>query len=635
MKLHFLLLLFFVFCATEEVELPTSLGKVTGLVTTVAGEGVLEFRGIPYAKPPVGKLRFAKPEPYGEFPSSGLIATEFGEFCAQSLGILQGGEDCLFLNIYSPQTPSNKSVMLWIHGGGFAFGKSNDFNGAILAASENVVVVTINYRLNIFGFLTTGDDKLPGNYGLWDQRLAIQWVKDNIKDYGGNSSEITIFGESAGARSVGFQLVSPRNSQTLFQRAIMQSGSALASSYINRDPVEVASTVTESLGCPLNAENLIDCLRSKSVSQLQKASNSVARALPFFPTIDNDFLKHDLGLALSNFTSDNSMARTTNVFSDFGNYDILSGWNNQEGLIYMNTLLTVSEEMTGRNLSEGVSEEVLLEALRQWPFINYPVDQQPKEIVVRLLKDYFSSTAEILASENLSIEKKRVEIYSQIAGDLVLKIPGVQSLQVHSATGKEGNAYAYEFTHRRSAYGAAWYDGPNWLRYGADHTDEIPYVFGTPIESGDLIFTDEEIQLSRDMMKMWSSFAKTGNPGEEFNQFEFPRNQTYTVLNTEQFERKTYPLNDVQRLWSAVDSAILQTEVVDVPFGSTESDEKYKYKYLDGMLELTPEEANKVMTVLLILCILFGLVSVAAICCFIIWRWKCAKNAAQMSVNNK
>ena len=114
--------------------------------------------------------------------------------------------------------------MIWIYGGGFYFGESNNYQPYMLVAREDILVVTFNYRVNAFGFLTTGDARLPGNYGLWDQRLAIQWVKNNIADYGGDPQSITIFGESAGARSVSFQMISPVNTADLFKRGITQSG---------------------------------------------------------------------------------------------------------------------------------------------------------------------------------------------------------------------------------------------------------------------------------------------------------------------------------------------------------------------------------------------------------------------------
>ncbi|XP_067938897.1 carboxylesterase 1C-like [Watersipora subatra] len=555
-----LLLLVVKYLIATEVQIQTRLGKVTGVSSTVLGQQVNVFRGIPYAKPPIGDLRLAKPQPYGSFLSSELNATEFGEVCAQAQYTLKGGEDCLFLNIYSPQTNGLKNVMIWIHGGGLSTGESNTYNGGRLAAVENVVVVTINYRLNLFGFLTTGESELPGNYGFWDQRLAIQWVKENIDDYGGQGSAITIFGESAGGRSVGFQMMSPQNNRDLFQRAITESGSSLSLTYINRNPMTITEQVAKNLSCDAKKSDFLHCLRSKTTKELQIASSCVDRPFSFFAVVDNDFIPYDLGSALSNFTMDNSFVTRTEAFGNFGKYDVFSGWNDQDGLLYMGSLQSVSLQMTGANISKGISIEVLTEALKQWPFVNYPNDQGMKDFVVNTFIDFYMNTPEALASDKRSIEDRRVEVYSRVSGDVSLKIPNVQHLQVHRAANLEGVAYAYEFIHKRSNNPTPWYEGPDWLRYGADHTDEMPYVFGEPLITNDQSFTPEEKNLSKNMMRMWANFAKYGNPGPEFSKFTYPKNQAYTILNTGGFVQKNYPLNDVQRLWSSVDNTILQQQ---------------------------------------------------------------------------
>jgi carboxylesterase type B len=188
----------------------TRLGEIKGIQKVVNnGTTVFNFLNIPYAKAPFGNRRFAKPEPFGKWEGT-LDATKLGKACIQPFDPFKEtkyhgfSEDCLQLNIYVPNNISvgaKRSVMVWIHGGAYIFGSGTLYNGTMLAARGDVVVVTINYRLGIFGFLSFNETIARGNYGLWHQILALQWVQDNIEDYSGDPSSVTIFGESAGGFS--------------------------------------------------------------------------------------------------------------------------------------------------------------------------------------------------------------------------------------------------------------------------------------------------------------------------------------------------------------------------------------------------------------------------------------------------
>ncbi|XP_028617565.1 pyrethroid hydrolase Ces2a-like [Grammomys surdaster] len=204
--------------------------------------GVHTFLGIPFAKPPVGPLRFAPPE--DPEPWSGIRdATSEPAMCLQTdmmnseemkemkltLSPIPMSEDCLYLNIYTPahaHEGSNLPVMVWIHGGGLTVGWASVNDGSTLAATEEIVVVSIQYRLGILGFFSTGDQHARGNWGYLDQVAALRWVQKNIAYFGGNRDRVTIFGVSAGGTSVSSHVVSPM-SQGLFHGAIMQSGVVL------------------------------------------------------------------------------------------------------------------------------------------------------------------------------------------------------------------------------------------------------------------------------------------------------------------------------------------------------------------------------------------------------------------------
>ncbi|MGH7385947.1 MAG: carboxylesterase family protein, partial [Candidatus Rokuibacteriota bacterium] len=212
-----------------------------GTVRGVAENGLAVFRGLPFARPPVGPLRFRPPEP--PEPWAGVReAARFGTSAAQngalvgplmSLGINRTGEDCLYLNIWTPRPDrAGRPVLVWIHGGAFVLGSGSQtlYDGSTLARRGDVVVVTINYRLGALGFLRAMDhfgQRLPatGNEGLLDQIAALEWVRDEIAAFGGAPDNVTIFGESAGAMSCATLLGVPR-ARGLFRRAILQSGAA-------------------------------------------------------------------------------------------------------------------------------------------------------------------------------------------------------------------------------------------------------------------------------------------------------------------------------------------------------------------------------------------------------------------------
>ncbi|EAU40300.1 putative carboxylesterase [Fulvimarina pelagi HTCC2506] len=209
-----------------------------GLVEGKRWRGGLRFLGIPYAEPPVGQLRFAAPVKRSKAFST-LRAVRFGPASPQRTAFpepfarLSGwsgetGEDCLNLHVFTPGTTGKRPVLVFIHGGGFFIGAGSQYLGDELAKRGDIVVVTMNYRLGLIGFngfseLFPGDERFSANVGLLDQRLALEWVRDNIAYFGGDPGRVTIAGESAGAASVGYHMVAERSHQ-LFHQAICQSG---------------------------------------------------------------------------------------------------------------------------------------------------------------------------------------------------------------------------------------------------------------------------------------------------------------------------------------------------------------------------------------------------------------------------
>ena len=289
----------------------TNYGKVEGLMVSYPNasaqfKSISKFLGVPFAAPPIGKLRFKAPKPPKDWPNVRLAQTH-GNICLQPTTFaflfkpynanFSYSEDCLYLDVYTPNVSLHLPVMVYIHGGGFQIGCSIPFPSDILAL-QGVVVVVIQYRVGPFGFLTTGDSAAPGNFGMLDQVEALKWVKDNIRNFGGNPSKVTIFGESAGAACVGLHLLSPL-SKGLFHGAIAESGVDLSPWVVQPTGygARFAKELAQKLDCTTSEPNeMIACIRDKEGTAVQKASESITHRFydinMWSPVVDMNFL-HD------------------------------------------------------------------------------------------------------------------------------------------------------------------------------------------------------------------------------------------------------------------------------------------------------------------------------------------------------
>ncbi|XP_065338238.1 esterase E4-like [Cloeon dipterum] len=231
------------------------------------------FQGIPYAVPPVGNLRFTDPVEHKGWKGT-LMATQEGNDCSQYnhiTRIFSGSEDCLFLNVYTPQIKSKRPlpVMVWIHGGGMvAESSSAQLTGPEILMDKDIVLVTLNYRLGLVGLLNLGTKDLHGNYLIRDQILALKWVQKNIAAFGGDPNSVTLFGWSAGAASIHFMLISPL-AKGLYHKAILQSGCALNDWAFQANGFQVYARAVENLGCGKGGnEEKLKCLRGLDIQKL-------------------------------------------------------------------------------------------------------------------------------------------------------------------------------------------------------------------------------------------------------------------------------------------------------------------------------------------------------------------------------
>lgn len=252
----------------DSLTVETALGNIKGsMLCSQFGADIYAFRGIPYAQPPIGKLRFAAPQPVAAWADT-LDATQDSLICPQRGVLTLMSEDCLKLNVYTTKLTGNMPVMVYIHGGGniIGSGHSEYEAGPQYLLDHDVVMVTFNYRLGAFGFLSTATEDAPGNFGYLDQVLVLKWVQQHIAKFGGNPDLITIYGLSAGSMAVTLHMASPL-SKGLFHRAIAMSGSA--TNLYSIDNPSWTRKLAHETGCPMyNPQDMLNCLRGLSWSTI-------------------------------------------------------------------------------------------------------------------------------------------------------------------------------------------------------------------------------------------------------------------------------------------------------------------------------------------------------------------------------
>ncbi|XP_070577219.1 acetylcholinesterase-like [Ptychodera flava] len=501
------------------------LGDIMGVRRNISGKGVNRFLGIPYARKPVRHLRFRPPRPLTRGWNGVRKTTSFGPNCMQVFENftdfpewnLKGpmNEDCLYLNVWMPSpAPTRAPVMVWIHGGGLYSGATSldAYNGDVLAAMEGVIVVSMNYRLGAFGFLSLYDAEIPGNMGMMDQVMALQWVRDNIGAFGGDPSQVTIFGESAGSVSVGFHLLSPL-SRDLFNRAIMQSGGPTAYwAFRPEDEVlDMANSLAKNLGCDgfdsdvVKPVSIAKCLRQRSAADIVTAQTLDSR---FFTVVeDNKFL------SLS--------PQTLLQHQRFKPTPVLIGINKNEGTWFLPLWLpddfTLQEPI---NITQDVTAKAVATVLPCAPSLT-------KNIVAFQYTNWHQPDS----------QRSLLEAAEGIVGDTVISCPTLDFASVYAEAGYP--VFLYHFEHRSER--SPW---PEW--YGVLHGDEIQYVFGlTSIPGGNYGQTDDTV--SRRIRKYWTNFAKTGDPNTEKDgdeeHLEWPRytieQQKYLILDNDSNVTKT------------------------------------------------------------------------------------------------
>jgi para-nitrobenzyl esterase len=448
----------------DPLMVKTAQGKVRG--NLMNNGKARAFLGMPFAAPPLGDLRWKAPQPAAAWKGV-RDATKFAARCPQwpiwADYIFQDAgpsEDCLYLDVYTPATVKHSSplpVMVWIHGGGYTAGGSSEprYSNSPLV-DRGVVLVNINYRMGVFGFLASEDlrregDGAAGNYGLMDMVAALKWVQGNIAGFGGDPKNVTIFGESAGSFAVSTLMASPM-AQGLFQKAIGESGGAF-SNVLATDPLEVRAQRDQAWVESLGAKSLAE-LRAMPMDALIDAEKKKGVGW-FLPVIDGKLLTEPVAKTYA----DGKQAHVP----------LLAGWNRDE------RAGTLSKGMTAEKWKAFASEH------------------------------YGAQAGEFLAAFPGTSDDEAVHSADAYTTDQFIALGTWQWIEAQVKTGG-APVYRYHFElpappsemHPEGKY--AW------------HSDDLEYVFGTLDVRRGSVWRPEDRKLSEEMMGYWTNFAKTGDP---------------------------------------------------------------------------------------------------------------------------
>ncbi|CAL4079189.1 unnamed protein product, partial [Meganyctiphanes norvegica] len=500
-------------------------GAMSGIYeNSTKGRTFASYYGIPYAKPPMGNLRFMAPVP-GDAWDGVLDGSKLRAICPQwSPEVLflgqsatpekvRGDEDCLHLNVFTHKTGKTKTklpVMVWIHGGGYQFGSLREFPPYVMM-NKDIVLVTLHYRLGIIGFLSTEDSLVPGNMGLKDQTLALSWVKKNIQSFGGDPDRVTIFGESAGASSVHMQILTP-HSDGLFQRAIMQSGNALCPWAMGESHLSNTKMLATHLGCTTvdDSQSMIDCLQTVPLEDLMLAYSNTT--LPrgrhpniWGPRVDGDYVPAAPEILLKE--------------GRFKGVDLIVGVNSHEAASFAGDIFVNPDDLSNFNNNFDNMAPVSLE-LRQQE--NNPLG------IARAAFDFY-------IGYNESVTQHDAENVIQLYSDRHFVVPHESVSKFTVKHKPERSLFLYQLNHRGKRSYASHLEGvgDHWVA----HADDCFYFF----EGGEgFIETFEQIPMSKTDLKirnelttMWYNFAKTGNPTPDENlRFEWrPTNHNLEYLS--------------------------------------------------------------------------------------------------------
>ncbi|XP_042894419.1 cholinesterase 2-like [Penaeus japonicus] len=480
-------------------------GRVSGMnELSTKGKEFFSYYGIPYAKPPLEKLKLKDPVRADKWAGT-RDGSKMPPPCLQppfesvlfgrpvSADDMIGDEDCLFLNVFTPKKkkPDERlPVMVFIHGGAFFVGAAEDYLPHVLM-NHRIVLVVLQYRLGTLGFLSTEDMAMPGNFGLKDQVMGLRWVQENIHNFGGDAARVTIFGESAGGASVHYHILSPK-SKGLFSRAILQSGSAL-DPWANGDKFRPAAFLTSRVSrCPkcILTRDVTFCLQLTAGREVASAVQNFTEwfifPLPTVPRVDGDFLPDEPA----------SLMRQ----GKYNRVDVMAGITRDEGAFVADPLF--AREDMARGLRNNFSAFGPLS-------LNCMNEEDPVALSTKIYEHYLG---------DLAFDEEHSDQLAQLYGDWFFNVPHDLTSQVF-ARDPDTKIYRYELKHRAQLSFSDFFEtsfGKNWISHG----DDLYYLFrggplfapdSLPDRAGDLLDADD-LKLRDIITTMWTNFAATGNP---------------------------------------------------------------------------------------------------------------------------
>ena len=498
--------------AASGTSVLTRFGTVEGTLVGDGGAAVRQFLNIPYALPPTGALRFADPNDWSApFAGGSFNATRVGVQCPQQGG--GGGEDCLVLSVWSPQTKKRRGaaaalpVLVFVHGGNFVEGNGDQYNATLLAAKHGAVVVTLNYRLGHLGWLQPA----PGsaNFGLKDQRSALRWVRGNAGAFGGDAARVLLFGESAGAISVAGHLLSP-SSDGLFATALMESGFAGAASAAYA--AQLADDYGAAAGCARDPNTTagggfaarLACLRAAPLATLQAAAAAAV------PKASKPFVSRSWGLTVDGSPAgipEDPLAAVAAGRLNGGGARLLAGTNTDEGSVFIYPYYP------------GGMDAPAYEALISRMLAGSSARAANATTLAAVLARYPADAAR-QGADNSALAARAFGDFSFTCGTRLL----LRAVAAQGGTSHDVRAFAYRFGQKAAADAtpAAW---------GITHGSEVPFVFDQGSWAGVAGFTAAEEQLATAMGAAWTRFAGSGEPaGSEWPAFGTARQQEWLFV---------------------------------------------------------------------------------------------------------
>lgn len=550
--------------STTSIKLvKTTAGIVEGYETSLFGQRLSVFLGVPYAAPPIGDLRFKPSIPVE--PWSGVRETvRYAAHCSQYLWPVllehsipvhyKRSEDCLYLNIWSPRGPVRESILktyedisnkirpvvVWIHGGGFNMGSPAilETEGDVLAVYGDVVVVTINIRVGALGFLNLNIDDAPGNQQIYDIRTSLKWIKNNILSFGGDPDQVTIVAQSSGAMDVALMVLNPAN-ERLYNRVILQSGGyTFYEQFYDQNDAAVNKFISL-VGCDdqSSPQQTLKCLKAIDVDLMVKAQEQMAseRATSFTPNTDDpgifNLAPKDLMVAtaspemMANITSNNYFK------APFSSIDsILMGTNKDEASLLLNFVMP--EVFTKEGVKLNFTK---LSQMKIW--LIDTVDKfldLPKSQIITLVNTFFREE-DSPNDTTASLIKRLYDFAGDISFLCPLKSLAEDILNINSYNSdhfKKMNIKSKDVFMYRFSYRPEWDQKSLWM--GVHHNREIPYVFGYPFKRP-LEFNGQDMEMSRMIMKIWTDFAKSATVRNSVPNVTWPNysfeNQDYLDLS--------------------------------------------------------------------------------------------------------